>query len=71
MRNLLDSLERGTNESINGLVQWFLPDGTDFSKITHHQISNIESLINNRPGKCLKFNTPNEVVSASYELTIT
>ncbi|OHB99976.1 MAG: hypothetical protein A2Z57_12435 [Planctomycetes bacterium RIFCSPHIGHO2_12_39_6] len=62
------SWQRGTNENINGLVRWFLPKGTDFSKITDQQISNIESLINNRPRKCLKFNTPNEVVFPSVAL---
>jgi IS30 family transposase len=43
------SWERGTNENLNGLVRWYLPKGTDFSKITDEQIKQIESLINNRP----------------------
>lgn len=62
------SWERGTNENINGLVRWYLPKSTDFSKITDQQIYNIESLINNRPRKCLKFNTPNEVAFQSVAL---
>lgn len=62
------SWERGTNENINGIVRWFLPKGTDFSKITHQQISCIESLINNRPRKCLNFKTPYEVVFPSVAL---
>lgn len=55
------SWERGTNEHINGLIRWYLPKGTDFSKISEKQISQIESLINNRPRKCLGFKTPIEV----------
>ena len=62
------SWERGTNENINGLIRWFLPKGTDFSKITEQQISQVESLINNRPRKCLKFKTPIEVVFPSVAL---
>ena len=57
------SWERGTNEHINGLIRWYLPKGTDFSKISEEQISQIESLINNRPRKCLGFKTPIEVAS--------
>lgn len=53
--------ERGTNEYVNGLVRWFLPKGTDFSKITDHQIKQIESIINNRPMKCLGYKSPLEV----------
>ena len=45
------SWERGTNENINGLVRWYLPKGTDLSKIPVEQIVLIESLINNRPRK--------------------
>ena len=57
------SWERGTNEHINGLIRWYLPKGTDCSNISEEQISQIESLINNRPRKCLGFKTPIEVAS--------
>lgn len=62
------SWERGTNEHVNGLVRWYLPKGTDFSKISYRQIAQIESLINNRPRKCLGFKTPIEVASSSVAL---
>lgn len=55
--------ERGTNENSNGLIRWYLPKGTDFSKVTQRQIAWIESRINNRPKKCLGFKTPLEVAS--------
>lgn len=62
------SWERGTNENTNGLVRWYLPKGTDFSKISNKQIALIESLINNRPGKCQGFKTPLEVASSCVAL---
>ncbi len=62
------SWQRGTNENINALVRCFLPKGTDFSKITDQQISPVESLINNRPRRCLNFKTPYEVVFPSVAL---
>jgi IS30 family transposase len=62
------SWERGTNENLNGLVRWYLPKGTDFSKITDEQIKQIESLINNRPRKCLGYRTPLEVASSYVAL---
>jgi IS30 family transposase len=62
------SWQRGTNEHINGLIRWYLPKGTDFSKITCKQIAQIESLINNRPRKCLGFRTPIEVAASSVAL---
>ena len=57
------SWERGTNENINGLIRWYLPKGTDFNTITKEQIAKIESLLNNRPRKCLGFKTPMEVAA--------
>jgi len=62
------SWQRGTNEHINGLIRWYLPKGTDFSKISDEQIAQIESLINNRPRKCLGFKTPLEVASSCVAL---
>lgn len=55
------SWQRGTNEQTNGMVRWFLPKGTDFRNITDEQVAEVESKINNRPRKCLKFRTPLEV----------
>ena len=57
------SWQRGTNEHVNGLVRWYLPKGTDFSKISDEQIARIEFLINNRPRKCLGFRKPIEVAA--------
>ena len=57
------SWQRGTNEHVNGLIRWYLPKGTDFSKISAEQIARIEFLINNRPRKCLGFKKPIEVAA--------
>jgi len=62
------SWERGTNENTNGLIRWYMPKGTDFSKIPAEQIALIESLINNRPRKCLGYKTPIEVASSCVAL---
>ena len=62
------SWERGTNENTNGLIRWYLPKGTDFSKITNEQIMFIESALNNRPRKCLGFKTPIEAASSFVAL---
>ena len=55
------SWQRGTNEQTNGMVRWLLPKGTDFRNITDEEIAAVESWINNRPRKCLKYRTPFEV----------
>lgn len=53
--------ERGTNENTNGLVRQFFPKGTDFSKISRREIKKVQHLLNGRPRKVLKWQTPNEV----------
>lgn len=59
------SWQRGTNEHMNGLVRWYFPKGTDFGKITDEQVARVESLINNRPRKCLGYKTPLEVAAVA------
>jgi IS30 family transposase len=55
------SWQRGTNENRNGLVRFYLPKETDLNRITATQIRRVEDKINNRPMKCLNYQTPNEV----------
>jgi len=55
------SWQRGTNENRNGLVRFYLPRNTDLNQLTWQQIRRVENLINNRPVKCLGYQTPNEV----------
>jgi len=53
--------QRGTNENTNGLIRQFFPKGTSFEGVTWQQVREIETLLNNRPRKCLGYATPAEV----------
>lgn len=53
--------QRGTNENTNGLIRQFFPKGTKFKTISHHDVRQVEILLNDRPRKCLQWRTPNEV----------
>ncbi len=55
------SWEKGTIENRNGVIRYYFPKGTDFSKITEKQIKYVQDKINNRPMKLLGFKTPKEV----------
>ena len=59
--NPYHSWEKGSVENTIGLIRRFLPKKTDFAKITHSRIKEIEFILNNRPRKCLNFKTPAEV----------
>lgn len=55
------SWEKGSVEQVNGLIRRVFPKGTDFNSVTHAEINRIEKLLNNRPRKCLNYQTPYEV----------
>lgn len=57
------SWERGTNENTNGLIRQYFPKGSDFSSITDDQISFVKERLNDRPRKCLDFQSPVMVFS--------
>lgn len=59
--NAYRSWEKGAVENVIGMVRRYLPKGIDLSKVSKEQIKEIEDRINNRPKKCLGFQTPNEV----------
>lgn len=60
------SFERGTNENTNGLIRWYLPKGTDFALISDDEIKNIETVLNNRPRKRLKWKTPLQAMGVAF-----
>lgn len=55
--------QRGSNENVNGLLRFFFPRGTDFTKVTDQQLDAVLDLINNRPRKCLGYLSPIEFVN--------
>lgn len=58
------SWQRGTNEYHNGLIRRYLPKGTSFTHLTQGELDDIVFEINNRPRKCLDFQTPEEVFNS-------
>lgn len=59
--NPFHSWEKGTVENTIGLVRRFIPKGTEIYPLQKRFIRKIESLLNNRPRKCLGFRTPLEL----------
>ena len=53
--------QRGTNENTNDIVRFFFPKGFDFRTVSAAEVSAVESLLNNRPRKCLGWHSPAEV----------
>ncbi|MGB6423613.1 MAG: IS30 family transposase [Anaerolineales bacterium] len=53
--------ERGSNENANGLIRQYFPKKQSFDNITNEDTELVMYLLNNRPRKCLDFNTPIEV----------
>lgn len=54
--------QKGGVENINGLIREYLPKKIDLTKITDNRIYQIQELLNNRPRKSLKYQTPNEII---------
>lgn len=55
------SWERGVNENTNGLLRQYFPKKTSFDSIEEREFECAANKINNRPRKCLGFETPCEV----------
>jgi IS30 family transposase len=56
------SWEKGGIENINKLIRQYIPKGSDISKYSDNYIRGVESKLNNRPRKSLKYKTPLEVM---------
>lgn len=53
--------QRGTIENINGLLRQYLPKGTNLAGYSQRELNAIATSLNNRPRKCLGWDTPAEV----------
>lgn len=56
------SWQKGGVENANKLIRYYLPKKTDLSKLTDRDIYLIQEKLNNRPRRCLNYQTPNEVI---------
>jgi IS30 family transposase len=63
------SWEKATVENRNGLVRLFFPKKSNLDNIEERVIQQAEDWINNRPMKCLDFQTPNQVLASLVALT--
>lgn len=54
------SWEKGTVENTNGLIRRVIPKKADIAKVSDEELQEIESRLNNRPRKCLRYQTPKE-----------
>lgn len=52
--------QKGSNENHNGILRRYIPKKTDLSTITQFELNSIVEEINNRPRKCLDYETPTE-----------
>jgi IS30 family transposase len=57
------SWQRGANENMNGLLRQFFPKGTDFTRISHHEVARVEQSLNERPRRKLGYRTPAEILA--------
>lgn len=57
------SWQKGGVENANKMIRRYLPRKTDMSKLTDRDIYDIQEKLNNRPRKCLNYQTPNEVIN--------
>lgn len=55
------SWEKGSVENTNGLIRQYLPLCTNIWRVPQRTIDKIINQINNRPRKCLGFQTPKEI----------
>ena len=55
------SWERGSCENTNGLIRQYFPRGMNFANLTQEDANRVMDKLNNRPRRCLGFETPNQV----------
>ena len=54
------SCDRGTNENGNGLLRQYFPKAMPLHEVTPEQVQDVVDRLNDRPRKCLGYQTPRE-----------
>jgi transposase, IS30 family len=62
------SWQKGSNENHNGILRRYIPKKTDFSTFTQTELEAIIEEINNRPRKCLDYETSKEAFVRELQL---
>lgn len=52
--------QKGANEHFNGVLRRYIPKKTDLTTVSQVELDSITEEINNRPLKCLRYETPSE-----------
>lgn len=61
------SYQKGSVENLNGLVREYFPKRSNLDTVSRKDIYLIQEKLNNRPRKCLNYQTPNEVIAYETE----
>lgn len=59
--------QKGSNENHNGVLRRYIPKRTDLTSVSQTELDAIIQEINNRPRKCLEYETPNEAFSRELQ----
>ena len=62
--------QRGTNQDTNDLLRQYLPNRTDLSPISQHELDQIAAELNGRPRRVLEWMTPLEAFNRASPMTI-
>ena len=54
--------QKGSNENHNGVLRRYIPKKTDLTTVSQVELDAIIDEINDRPRKCLKYQTPSEAI---------
>jgi len=59
--------QKGSNENHNGVLRRYVPKRTDLADLTQIELDAIIEEINNRPRKCLGYETPAEAFNRELQ----
>jgi len=60
--------QKGSNENHNGVLRRYIPKKTDLTSLSQLELDAIIEEINNRPRKCLNYETPEEAFTRELKL---